>query len=91
MNEETWRCDTCNEKLLIKIKDVEDGIVRLLPSEMSRFDDVFNYYDYEFVELKGITLLDNKKEYLLAIAEYRGFKVGKDNFIDCRWRGKKYK
>lgn len=86
VNKETWRCDTCNEKLLIKIKDVEEHIARLLPSEVDRFDSVFNYFDYEFVELKGITLHDNKKEYLLGIAEYRQHKVGKDDFIDCMWR-----
>src|SRR4051812_40591789 len=70
VNKVTWCCDTCNEKVLIKIKDVEQSIVRLLPNEMSRFDDVFNYYDYEFVRLKGVTLHDNRKEYILGIAEH---------------------
>lgn len=86
VNQKTWCCDTCNEKLLIKIEDLGQRLVRLLPSEISRFDDVFNYYDYEFVELKNIFLHDNKKEYILCIAEYGSKKVGKDIYVDCRWR-----
>ncbi|MBU3187653.1 hypothetical protein [Clostridium estertheticum] len=86
VNKKTWCCDSCGDKLLIKIEDTDHRIVRLIPSEMNRFDDVFNYYDNEFLELKGVIEHDNGKEYILGVAGYGSYKVKKNDFIDCRWK-----
>lgn len=88
VNTENWECDTCNSKLLIDIGiKNKQMLVRILPSEMTSNDDVYDSYSGSFHSLKGINYDDDKEVYKLGVAGYRMVEVEEDDFVNCRWIG----
>ncbi|GGA30954.1 hypothetical protein [Psychrobacillus lasiicapitis] len=82
VNTETWRCDACGKKLLIDIGK-RNKLVRLLPSEMTEYDTVYDQYTEKLHELKGINSKGEK--YIFGVKGYRGISVSEDEFVNCMW------
>ncbi|WP_419957201.1 hypothetical protein [Psychrobacillus psychrotolerans] len=82
VNTDNWRCDGCGKKVSIDI-GARNKLVRLLPSEMTEYDSVYDQYSKKFHDLKGINIL--KRNYLINVEEYRGIPVNKGEFVNCMW------
>ena len=82
VNTDNWSCDGCGKKLSIDI-GARDRLVRLLPSEMTTKDSVYDQYSKKFHELKGFSPL--KRNCLINVKEHGGIPVNNDEFVNCMW------
>lgn len=78
----TWRCDICDKKILIDIGE-QHRLVRLLPSEMTKYDSVYDRYSKKLYGLKGIII--NGERYILGVEGRGGVTVDRDEFVNCMW------
>lgn len=81
VDKDTWCCDVCGKKIMINI-GMED-LVRLLPREITKYDDVYSRHEEEFYRIKGVST--ERGKYKLGIAQFGSLTVNKDEFINCRW------
>ncbi|MGH0945265.1 hypothetical protein ACQVTS_29890 [Bacillus mycoides] len=82
INRETWECDHCNSKVVIDIGEECGVLVRIHPSEIRKYDNVFNQYKREFCEVKGDPFY-NGKIYFIPIAGHGSLPVGTNEFVNC--------
>ena len=84
VNKQNWCCDDCGRKLLIDIGiENHTNLVRLIPSEMTKYDNVFDKYYRKFHSLKGINYENGK--YKIGVAEFGMLKLDEYEFVNCRW------
>jgi len=81
-----WTCKECKEKVVIYSTETKRPLIRLFSTEVNKSDFIFNYHQGEFVEIRGITELTNKKQRMFGLANYGGQEVGLKDFVDCLWR-----